>query len=80
MACGTPVIVTNVGGMSEVVVDGVTGYLVPPNDPAAIRAKLRLLIENPSLARQLGEAARHRILERFTWDRVAERCLDAYSQ
>lgn len=80
MACGTPVIVTHVGGMSEVVVDEVTGYLVPPSDPAAIRAKLRLLIENPALARQLGEAARQRIVERFTWESVAQRCLDAYSQ
>lgn len=80
MACGTPVICSNVGAMSEVVVDGVTGYLVPPNDPAAIREKLSLLLADKSLARRLGEAARQRILERFTWDKVAQRCLEAYAQ
>jgi glycosyltransferase involved in cell wall biosynthesis len=79
MACGTPVICSDVGAMSEVVIDCVTGHLIPPNDPAAIREKLRLLIGSPGLAAKFGEAGRQRILELFTWDRVAERCLAAYT-
>jgi glycosyltransferase involved in cell wall biosynthesis len=79
MACGAPVLCTDVGGLSEVVVDGVTGFLVPPNDPAALRARIRLLLGDPALAAQLGAAARRRIAEQFTWDKVAERCLAAYT-
>lgn len=80
MACGTPVICSNVGAMSEVVVDSVTGYLVPPSNPAAIREKLTLLLADRSLAAKLGEAARRRIVDLFTWDKVAQRCLGAYAQ
>jgi glycosyltransferase involved in cell wall biosynthesis len=79
MACGAPVLCTDVGGLSEVVVDGVTGFLVPPNDPEALRARIRQLLGDPALAAQLGAAARRRIAEQFTWDKVAERCLAAYT-
>jgi glycosyltransferase involved in cell wall biosynthesis len=78
MACGAPVLCSNVGGLSEVVVDGVTGFLVPPNDPEALRARIRQLLGDPALAARLGAAARRRIAEQFTWDKVAERCLAAY--
>jgi len=79
MACGTPVVVSRVGGMSEVVDDGVTGYLVPPSDPEKLRDRLRLLLGDPELARRMGGAARRRIEDLFTWDRVAQRCLEAYA-
>jgi glycosyltransferase involved in cell wall biosynthesis len=80
MACGTPVLCSDVGALSEVVVDGVTGFLVPPNDPEALRARIRLLLGDPGRAAQLGAAARQRIVDRFTWDAVAERCLAAYGK
>jgi glycosyltransferase involved in cell wall biosynthesis len=80
MACGTPVVVSDVGAMSEVVVDGVTGFLVPPNDPAALRDRIRRLLGDPGLAARLGAAARRRIVEKFTWEAVAERCLAAYAK
>jgi glycosyltransferase involved in cell wall biosynthesis len=79
MACGVPVICTRVGGLPELVVDGVTGFLVPPNDPAALAARISQLVSNPELARTMGRAARQRIEERFTWDGVARRCLEAYA-
>jgi glycosyltransferase involved in cell wall biosynthesis len=78
MACGTPVLVSDVGALAELVVDGVTGYVVPPNDPGALRERIRQLLGNPDLAARLGAAARQRIVDKFTWDAVAERCLAAY--
>jgi glycosyltransferase involved in cell wall biosynthesis len=80
MACGTPVLCSDVGALSEVVVDGVTGFLVPPNDPLALRARIRLLLDDTGLATRLGSAARQRIVARFTWEAVAERCLAAYGK
>jgi glycosyltransferase involved in cell wall biosynthesis len=80
MSCEMPVIASDVGAMSEVVADGITGFLVPPNNPSAIREKLRLLLGAPKLRSRLGEAGRDRILEHFTWHAVAAKCLNAYSQ
>jgi glycosyltransferase involved in cell wall biosynthesis len=78
MACETPAICTNVASMPEVVDDGVTGFVVPPNDPAAISERLEQLRRDPTRAAAMGKAGRARVLERFTWDRVVERCLEAY--
>ena len=58
MAHGRPVVATAVGGLTEAVEDGVTGLLVPPRDPAALRAAIERLLGNAELRRRLGEAAR----------------------
>jgi glycosyltransferase involved in cell wall biosynthesis len=79
MASGTPVVASRIGGLPEVVQDGVTGFLVPPGDVQALHDRLDLLIARPALARQLGEAARQAVEERFTWAKVAERCIEAYT-
>jgi starch synthase len=79
MACETPVIATTVGGLPEVVEDGVTGFLVPPNDSQALADKIQWLVANPNRAREMGERGRRRVLEKFTWEAVARRCLDCYS-
>lgn len=79
MACGAPAICTNVASMPEVVEDGVTGFVVPPNDPAALNQKLNWLREHPVEAKKMGEAARRRVLEKFTWPVVVGRCLEIYS-
>ena len=79
MACGTPAICTNVGGMPEIVVDGVTGFVVPPNSPETLREKLVWLQDNPEQARGMGKAARRHVLDKFTWPVVVQRCLDAYT-
>jgi len=78
MASGTPVVASRVGGVPEVVQDGVTGFLVPPGDVPALRDRLDQLLRDPPLAQRLGQNARELVLERFTWDKVAERCLAAY--
>jgi glycosyltransferase involved in cell wall biosynthesis len=79
MASGTPVVASRVGGLAEVIQDGETGFLVPPGDVPALRERLRQLLGNPGLARRMGDNARALVLERFTWEAVAERCLQAYA-
>jgi glycosyltransferase involved in cell wall biosynthesis len=80
MACGVPVICTAVASMPEVVQDGVTGFVVPPNDPAALRARLTWLAAHPDDAAQMGAAGRQRVLRRFTWEAVVERCVAIYDR
>jgi D-inositol-3-phosphate glycosyltransferase len=70
-ACGVPVVASAVGGMIDTVVDGVTGLLVPPCDPAAVAQAVRSLLEAPLQRRALGAAAARRARERYAWSRVA---------
>ena len=65
MAAGRPVITTDVGGNREAVVDGVTGYIVPPGDVAALRKRIEDLVRDPERRRAMGVAGRRRIEERF---------------
>jgi glycosyltransferase involved in cell wall biosynthesis len=78
MACGTPAVCTRVASLPEVVEDGVTGLVVPPNDPVALRAAIRWLRHHPSDASRMGAAGRARVLERFTWPAVVQQCLAIY--
>jgi glycogen synthase len=78
MACGTPVVASRVGGIPEVVVDGETGWLVPPGDPAVLARTLRDALAHPARARRMGEAGRRRVEAHFSWDRIAERTLAVY--
>jgi glycosyltransferase involved in cell wall biosynthesis len=80
MARGRPVVATPVGGTPELVLDGETGLLVPPRDPEALAAALRRLLEDPDLARRLGEAGRARVAERFTAAAQARRILAIYDE
>lgn len=66
MACGLPVIATNVGGNAELIMDGETGFVVPRADPAAIKEKCLQYIESPELIQKHGDSARKRIEEKFS--------------
>jgi glycosyltransferase involved in cell wall biosynthesis len=77
MAVGTPVVCTDVGGMPEYVLEGVTGYVVPPNDPAAIRERILRVLSDRDLAARLGRAG-HEHVQQFSWSDLACRTLDAY--
>jgi glycosyltransferase involved in cell wall biosynthesis len=79
MACGAPAICTDVASMPEVVEDGVTGFVIPPNNPSALGEKLTWLRENTERAAEMGRAARRRVLEKFTWPSVVRRCLEIYN-
>lgn len=71
MACSTPVIGAAVGGIKSTVVDGKTGYLVPPNDPDAVARRLAALHNHPAHAQQMGAAGMERAYRRYTWRNVA---------
>lgn len=78
MACATPVICTRVASMPEIVEDGVSGFIVDPGDSTALRSRLEWLAAHPAEAFAMGTAGRERVLARFQWRDVVERCLDAY--
>lgn len=80
MACGTPVICTDAGGMPEIVDDGENGFIVPLNDPKSLEEKISYFLDNPDESKRMGENARKKILEDFTWDAVARRCIEGYSE
>ncbi|KFI05142.1 TIGR03088 family PEP-CTERM/XrtA system glycosyltransferase [Massilia sp. BSC265] len=66
MACGLPVVASNVGGIPEVVTDGLEGSLVPPQDTEALAQALASYVRDPALRRQRGEAARARVEAAFS--------------
>jgi len=80
MAHGRPVVATAVGGLAEAVDDGVTGLVVPPRDPAALRAAIERLLGDVELRRRLGAAAGERARERWSWDVAVERLRGAYER
>ena len=93
MACEAAVVASDVGGIPEIVVEGETGFLVPC-DPEAVAAdpeaaarfeatlaeRINRLVGDPALAARLGAAGRQRVLDHFTWERVAERTLEVYRE
>lgn len=66
MSMGVPVIATNIGGSIDQVAEGVTGYLVPPSDPAALAEKIEKLIQDETLRKQMSAAGPKRIAEHFS--------------
>lgn len=84
MACAAPVVASDVGGIPEVVADGVTGSLVhyDPRDPAGYQAGLadavNELIADREKAQRYGRAGRQRCVEEFSWAHVAEQTLEIY--
>jgi len=78
MDLGKPVIGTNVGGIPEQVLDGETGFIVPPGNPSALAEKLQILIESPVIRRQMGDAGRKRVTSLFTPVKISERLFSLY--
>lgn len=72
MACGTPVIGSNVGGIKFSVLEGKTGALVPPKDADALAAKINSLLRSPVRLREMSANAVRRINKLFTWELVAQ--------
>ena len=70
MFAGLPVVSTDVGGIPEMVVDGETGFLVPPGDTQAIAERLEVLARDPALRGSMGETGRERVLRRYSVDRL----------
>jgi len=80
MALGKPVVATAVGGLPEVVEDGVTGVLVPAADPKALAGAIEALLRDPSRAAAYGTAGRARAEERFAVTRMVAGYLDLYEE
>jgi len=80
MAASLPVVATNVGGNSEAVKDGFTGFLVPPDDPAALAAAISRLLSDQSQAKAMGAAGRATVVENFTTEVMMTRIASAYEK
>jgi len=78
MACGVPVISTTGGALPEVVGDA--GILVPPADSAALAGAIGQLLANPIRAQHLGLAGYRRVQKLFTWQKAAEKTVNAYRE
>ena len=78
MACGTPVVGADVGGIRYSVADGATGYLVRPNDPDALAARLAELLTHPYRMKEFGLAGIQRVHAQFTWKKVAREISGLY--
>ena len=78
MNYATPVVASRIGGIPDIVEDGVSGLLVPAGDSAALAAAIGRLIADQGLARRLGDAGRARVLERFGWEAIIRRWKDIY--
>jgi glycosyltransferase involved in cell wall biosynthesis len=78
MACGVPVIATAVGGLTDTVVDGVTGVLVPPDRPDRLAHAINRLLADPLQCDAYGIAGADRASSRYSWTRVAADTLRIY--
>ncbi len=80
MACGTAVVASHVGGIPEVVADGQTGLLVPPDEPQALTDALNTLARDPERANAMGEAGRQRAISDFDWTSIASQTAKLYHE
>lgn len=78
MACGVAALVTRVGGASDVIEHGQNGWLIPPDDPAALQAGLLTLLGEAALCAQLGQLGRERVLRDYALPIIARRLRDLY--
>jgi L-malate glycosyltransferase len=80
MACGVPVIATDRGGVNELIVDGVSGFLVDPQDGEAMETTARKVLGDEALAMRVREAARRRAVECFSESAIVDRYESLYRE
>jgi glycosyltransferase involved in cell wall biosynthesis len=80
MACELPVVSSTAGALPEVVGKDGAGILVPPRNAPALAQAIRRLLEDPGLRRQMGQAGRRRIIDRFTWESAARQIVEVYRE
>lgn len=80
MRAGLPVVASNVGGVEEAVVDGVTGYCVRCGDVSTLQARLAQLINSPHLRRKMGNAGRQKYESEFTFEQMFQKTYRLYQQ
>jgi glycosyltransferase involved in cell wall biosynthesis len=79
MAASLPVVATDVGGNAEAVQDGVSGFIVPTEDVAALSSAMIRLLSDPSKTKEMGAAGRERVKERFTIDAMMNQITNVYT-
>jgi glycosyltransferase involved in cell wall biosynthesis len=79
-ACGRPVVATDVGGVRSVVIDGSTGFLVPPKDATAVATCLEQVLSDRDLAKRMGAAGRDHVRDRFTQERLVSVIRSLYEE
>ncbi|MBI5930985.1 MAG: glycosyltransferase [Chloroflexi bacterium] len=79
MACGTPVIASQVGGLAFLVRDGQTGYLVPVREPAVLAEAIHKIVRNPEHSAKMGEVAAQ-VAEQYSWGRIVDQLLAVFSE
>ena len=77
---GLPIVATRVGGIPEIIDDGVNGFLIDPGDKGALTDRLLRLIENPELRSQMGRAAYQKVKEKFDVDTVVKQLDSLYQE
>lgn len=80
MACGVPVIATDVGGSRDLVETGRNGILVPPRSPGRMARAVSSILDDGALRESLGRAARRTVEGGYTWDRIADKVLECYAR
>jgi glycosyltransferase involved in cell wall biosynthesis len=78
MACGKPVIASNLPGVRTVVSDGEDGLLVTPGDMTDLAEKIHILLDSPQRRKTMGERGRMKVEEKYTWPKVVERLERVY--
>jgi glycosyltransferase involved in cell wall biosynthesis len=78
MALGVPVVASSVGGNVELIIDGETGRLIPPNDPSSLASAVEELLNTPSRLKAMSVKARERVALEYSWRRVVEEYLKLY--
>lgn len=79
MACGKPVIASNIGGPAEIIKNGETGILVPPAQPKILAEKILKLLKDKKTAKKMGEKGRKTIMQDFSWEKIAEKYHKLYN-
>lgn len=80
MASGLPVVMSDVGGTREVVIDGVTGYLIEPGVVSSLQRALAKITSDPSLRLRMGEAGRVQVASHFSWEIATTKTVDVFEQ
>ena len=80
MACGVPVVASNVGGLPEVVIDGATGFLHPPGDVGAMAESAIKILSDPALHARLAAEGQRLAVERFSADRIVPQYAALYER
>jgi glycosyltransferase involved in cell wall biosynthesis len=80
MACGTPVIASDIEGIRDIIESGKSGILVPPDDPIKLAEAIQFLLDNDDIRIKFGAEGRKKVEKEFSWDVIVARLLEIYKE